>query len=431
VSKDTTSALRGYISAVLVLTAIAIMVVAFRGYVQHLPYPFNHLLFFPWERFSDLTHYVGKCAAFASGAPFRGGDQPTWIYPAPAAYLTCDLLNHTAAPIVLLSLVSLFICAFATLTLWRAAKAYGNQLALAGAAISVTLLTSYPLAYGLDRANLETLMMGFVFLFIVFFAKENYWLAAAALVCAACIKPYPAFFAVLLLFRHRYRETAVAAAAFLALNYAALIGFGTSAGESFRGIQAGWKYFVENRVVTITPSEIGFDHSLFSVVKRAVQILFHPALDGFGAYYQPYLLVMAVAGLALLWRIRKMPVLNQFFALTLVTVYWPFVAYDYNLLELYLPWGLFVLFLLQEKAPPITARAALWILIPCAIAFTPQSFLLGPWSGFGGQIKAIALTAMLFAVLKNPLPAALFGERRVCSQEEMPLPVHIAEEVAY
>jgi hypothetical protein len=51
-------------------------------------------------------------------------------------------------------------------------------------------------------------------------------------------------------------------------------------------------------------------------------------------------------------------------------------------------------------------------LIPCAIIFTPQSYLIIEGiGGFGGQVKALVLLYLLIVVLKNPMPSdTLFKE---------------------
>jgi hypothetical protein len=402
--------LRHYIAAVAVLTAIALIVVSFRAYGQHLHYPYNNLLFMPWERLSDMNHYAVKCAAFAAGQGFYASVAPTWIYPAPSAYLQCFLLNDTAAAALILNIASATIVGAAVLVLWRAVKKCGHHVHVAGAAIAVTLVTSYPLAYNLDRANLEVIMMGFVFVFIVAFAKERYWAAAFAVACAASIKPYPTLFFMLLLFRRRFRETGAAIAAYGALNLIALAGFGTPIVESYRGIQDALKNFIDTRVVAVFPTEFGFDHSAFALIKRVAGMFTSGDFEPFRPYYVPYFFAMAIAGAVSLWRVRRLPTLNQFFVLTLITVFFPFVAYDYNLIELYLPWGLFLLFLAQQKNPPIHLFSALLILLPCAVAFTPQSFLFAGESGFGGQIKAVALIVLFATALVVPMPSRIFGE---------------------
>ena len=108
--------------------------------------------------------------------------------------------------------------------------------------------------------------------------------------------------------------------------------------------------------------------------------------------------------------------LNCLFALFIVQIIALPKSYDYTLLYLYIPWVVFIMvFLLQEV---YTGRAdwplarVLAILVPCAIAFTPQqNYLVLPGGiSFAGQFKALALLYLLIVVAREPLPCRLFGE---------------------
>jgi hypothetical protein len=195
---------------------------------------------------------------------------------------------------------------------------------------------------------------------------------------------------------------------------------GTPVRESYRGIQDGMQWFVDNRVSVINESEIGFDHSLFSLAKRVYKVLRGPFIDRPDAYhvlYRPYFLLAAALGVFTLLRVWRMPVLNQFFALTIITVWLPWVSYDYTLVQLYIPWGMFLILLMQQDAkqmPAITYRQALLVLLPFAFVFTPQSYLMmrHTVAGFGGQFKAIALLFLFVMALTCPWPGRIFGDRQ-------------------
>jgi hypothetical protein len=409
-------ALRIYLLTIVVLTALAILIVGERWLVQHRPYPYNNIFFIPSELFSDLYHYSEKCQDFRAGLGFHGGEEPRWHYPAPSAYVQCFLLNDTPNPILVLAFLTAAVAGSAALLLWRAAKAFPQHRTLVNWTIVGMLITSYPFGFSLDRGQMEPIMMGFTLLFLVFFIREKYLLAALNLALAASIKPYAAVFFMMLLFRRRFREVAIAAAAFAVFNYVALAGFGTPFSESYRDLQTAMAWFVETRASAIVPAEIGFDHGLFSVIKQVGQHLAPETefeTDAYRPLYLPYFFAAALVGLFTLYRIRRMPVLNQFFALTVAIVLLPWVSYDYTLMELYLPWGLFVIYLLENDLHPdprMTLGKALLILLPCAIAFTPQSYLLGETVGYGGQVKAIALLVLFVSTLVFPMPVSLFRE---------------------
>lgn len=403
-----------YIGAVLLLTVAAAAVLAWRGNVLALnrPFPYNSL-FLNEAPFTDLTHYREKCTAFAEGKGFRGDTPPNWIYPAPAVYLQCSILLDVPHPVRAFIAFTLALAVSGCWLIWWASRDTEHRI-LAGVTIGVTLATAYPLAFVIDRANMESIITAVMLLFLICFAKRRYWLAAALLAAACCIKPYSAVFFFLLLFRKRYLEIATAVCAVAAVNLFSLAGMMPSMVEAYRSIQEGQKQFLHGWVLSIVPDHIGFDHTLFSCVKQFVRLFSgHPLLDSpfMKKIFWPYTLLCAGAAVGIAFWLSRRPVLNQFFAFSIFVVLFPWLSFDYTLIQIYLPWGLFLIYLLQAREGEVSLRQALLILLPCSVVFTPQSYLLGGTvAGFGGQVKAVALCVMLGAVTYYPMPMRLFGE---------------------
>ena len=125
---------------------------------------------------------------------------------------------------------------------------------------------------------------------------------------------------------------------------------------------------------------------------------------------------MPVAGAILIacgfyfWR---KPLLNQLFAVVLLILLLPPVSGDYTLLHLYLPWGVFMIFLVRDVGRgriDFSLKKSLRIIIPCAVILTPQSYLTLQGGGFAGQIKALVLIALLFAIARIDMPSSFFNE---------------------
>jgi hypothetical protein len=305
------------------------------------------------------------------------------------------------------------------------------------AVVAMTTLLSYPFMFLLDRANIE----GFVWILaltgLLAFIRERYLWAGILFAVAAAMKIVPGLFLLLLISKRRYKESAGAAVVGVVVTLASLAAIGPSIGEANRSIAAGLKAFHEIYALHYRASEIGFDHSLFACIKQVLAMATRhvesvdrvlPSVSwvygvaasvGFGALY--------------LLRIRKSPLLNQLFALVIAMITLPHVSGDYTLVYLYLPWGCLLVFLVREVFPGrtrMTARQALAFLAPCAVVFTPQSYLIlfPPVTvSVGGQVKAAALMVLLWSVIRIPLPSSIFGEthaRRLtdCSVDETPLP---------
>jgi hypothetical protein len=58
----------------------------------------------------------------------------------------------------------------------------------------------------------------------------------------------------------------------------------------------------------------------------------------------------------------------------------------------------------------LTHAQMLSLLIPFAVIFTPQSYLVHSVIGFGGQVKALALMAVVAAAVSAPLASSIFNE---------------------
>ncbi len=420
---------------VVVLTGLAIsayLYVYLNGQLGH-GFPYNTLAFMPSERFSDFTAFSQPFQHFGT-AQFQSG---LGNYPAPAAYvylLFFSLIpgHPSAAAVAYDAAVAGVACIAVGLMVFALRR---NRLVSPVAAVLLlTLLTSYPLMFMADRANLEGAAWVAAILGIWAFARDRRGAAAFLFACAAAIKLAPLVLVFLFLRRRDWRNSVVFVGSFVAVNSLALWYAGPSVGQSLGAIMGGMRHLSHDAVLGYSGVQMGVDHSLFSVVKQALlgvcyvagtsRSFFHRMI---GIGYYLYVCTWLVAAVVLTRRFRRLPMLNCIFAAFIVQMIAPPVSYDYTLLYLYIPWALFlVVFLLQEVysgRAHLSFSTALAILIPCAIAFTPQQCYLviggiGHTSplgysghiGFAGQVKALALLYLLVVAALNPMPCRIFGE---------------------
>jgi hypothetical protein len=170
---------------------------------------------------------------------------------------------------------------------------------------------------------------------------------------------------------------------------------------SFRGIANGIHMYGISVLQTINITVIGWDHSLFTVIKRPVlrlsagPSLIHPILN-------TYLLTLAVGGTALFFlRIRKLPLLNQMILLTTAAVFLPPGSYDYTLMLLYVPWAMLVFFAVETAGQRIPGLGAIFICFAGLLAAMCE--LIHHYIGFGGQIRALIFVATFALALRYPL----------------------------
>jgi hypothetical protein len=231
------------------------------------------------------------------------------------------------------------------------------------------------------------------------------------------MKIYPGALLLLFLGKRRYRDFAVGLLAAVVFDVTSLWLAGPRFFETARAIASGMDFFRRTQILEYRRPEVGFEHSFFSCLKQVIHVFLGDTARVNAMLPRVYFAYAAVAalGFAALYglRIRKMPLLNQVFALSALSVTLPFVSYDYTLVHMFAPCALFLLFLVRDAATgiaPITGRQALAFLIPCAVLFTPQSYLLIHGIGFGGQVKTTALLGLTAAAVLIPLKSSIFGE---------------------
>jgi hypothetical protein len=402
------------------LSLVAWIRVLVFGYVLHQPYPYNTFLFIPDARFSDFTIYYSRFRNFGGGSGVFSAPGHPFTYPAPCFIAYLLLVKLFAHPLAVYLCVVLVAVALGALVLYRATVSAGGSAGLIAPVVAMTALLAYPFMFLLDRGNIEGLAWILVLAGLLAFIREKHLLAGSLFAVAAAMKIVPGLFLLLLIPKRRYKELVAATTVGVGVTLASLAVIGPSIGQANRAIAAGLNAFREIYVVHYRPFEIGFDHSLFGFIKQvlalatrdialvdrmlpSVVLVYGAAVSiGFGSLY--------------LLRIRKLPLLNQLFALVIALITLPYVAYDYTLVYLYLPWGCLLVFLVRDVIPGrarMTARQALAFLAPCAVVFTPQSYLIlfpPEVVSVGGQVKTVALMVLLWSAIHIPLPSSIFGE---------------------
>jgi len=234
------------------------------------------------------------------------------------------------------------------------------------------------------------------------------------------MKIFPGLFLLLFIPKRRFKELAAAATVGVAATLVSLALIGPDIGEANRSIAAGLNAFRDIYVLHYRAWEIGFDHSLFGCVKQVLALATRD-VESVDRMLPSVAWVYGAAvsigfGTLYLLRIRKLPLMNQLFALVIAMIALPYVSYDYTLVYLYLAWGCLLVFLVRDVLPGrarMSARQAMAFLAPCAVVFTPQSYLiLFPPAiiSVGGQVKAVALMVLLWSAVRIPLPSSIFGE---------------------
>jgi hypothetical protein len=406
-----------YLSAIAALSAIALSIVYVRGVILNQPYPFNSLLYDPDIRFFDITIFDMRFWSFLRSGDFFGPLSAPYAYPAPAVFATLPFYmvsDNAVVPFLVFMLTAIWV---ATFLVWLHVRGNPGLYTAVTCVLLLTAATSYPFYMLMDRGNIEGLIWVLLALGLASFTAERFWLAALLIGAAASMKPFPGVLLLLLLARRKYREFILGGVTFVVLNLAAMHALSGSVVGTWEKLAAGFGGFADHWVYAYRSHEIGVDHSLFSILKQVVHLKQkYPVLDrtmeSIHLYY--FALVYGSFAAGYLLYFRRLPVLNQLFLFVIASTLFPYVAYDYTLVQVYIPWTAFLLYLCTDIASgraSLTQAQALRILLPCAVIFTPQTYLIiAKGIGCGGQVKALALMALMHAAITIPMPSSLFRE---------------------
>ncbi len=403
-------ALLYYVIVVATLSLVAWQIIFIRGHFFSQGYPYGTFLFIPATTLSDFTIYNDTFDFWLSTGFFKP-THPFSYFPI-SAYLFLVFHYVFSVNVVYFYLLCLLLSIGIMSFLLGYKLRYSTDKWLFWYVIMFTVITSYPFMFEIDRANIEGLIWVFLVCGVLFFIKEYFFMAGAMFAVVAAMKLYPIIFILLLLSKNRYKEFVASIFVLVILLVLPAYGLTGSVCETFSMIFSGQSSFIRGGSPSMHVNAIGFDHSLYSMVRHTLFITqVSIEKQNVAIYYSGFIVIFFIW--LYFFKICQVPLINQTFALVISALLFPIISADYTLIHLYIPWGLFMVFLAYDaESSGFTTKQALNILIPCAIIFTPQSYLIIEGiGGFGGQVKALVLLYLLIVVLKNPMPSnTLFKE---------------------
>jgi Glycosyltransferase family 87 len=364
--------------------------------------------------FRDFLHFDPVTERFSKASTL-----PTIPYPAPMMCVYLLFTRVFPAPLnaylvfIIISATYGAACLILALCSSRSSSSV-NRLLPAGV-VGVSVILSYPLMFVLERANMEGFVWAVLALGLTEFVARHHKTAGVLFALAASMKIFPGVLLLLLLARKRYKELAISVVAFAVFTVIALRLLGPSIPAEIEEVRAGLdKVSATHLVAYFSDMEMGYDHSLFAIVKQVLYLSYGTdpvALNSkIRAAALPYSLLVFSGFAALYWlRIRKLPLLNQAIALIIAAVTLPYVSFEYTLTHVYFAWALFLLFLARDVA---TGRESIsWPAARVMLACFAFVFALAPFGRYAsGQLKTCALMVLLIAVLTVPMRSSLLEE---------------------
>ncbi len=418
-ARDIRVNLRKYLVIVTALFVVEWGLAAVCRYGLHLGSPYTSPLW-PWkERFHDFLDLVPRTLVFPSLGVFTRGDLGLpFQYPSPCIYIFLFLVrcfgNPTAAYLV--SAFGVFFAATAAFSFYLRRLKAGAWTQIV---VWMTLLLGMPLGFLIDSGNIEHVIWLFTALGIVCFIKGWHYPAAVLLGVGGAFKIYPLIFILLFIPRRRYKAMLLAMLVTVTLYFGAVASFDAPFAAVLHAQKVNGEFMRENQVLQVAEGTIRYEHTLLSVYKQVVYWTYKfthhlergPRIE-FDRAVPTYTVLAGLGFLGLYFgMIRKLPLMNQFLALTVCMVLLPYISFEYTLVHLYTAFAAVLVFLLQDVASGkvLLPVARLRRMMLCFAVLFSYISALGLYR-FGGQIKGLVLIALLVLTLKTPMPSSLFGD---------------------
>ena len=354
--------------------------------------------FVPGDMLNDFIGFHHKFVLY--GRPeFFTTREGYVMYPAPMVVLI-HFFHHPLIRRTLLLFIPCMTLIVGSLVygFYRALKKVAFPRAWLGLFVAVVVITSYPLMFEIQRANMEVVVWLFTALGVWAFYRERPYLAAIAVGVAIACKLYPFILLGMFLSAKRYRAMALAIAVAGGLVFASYAAIGPTVHDAYVWNSTNLAMFSKYYAGRI--SHLGFDHSLFGLVK----FLSLKRIDLQG-WVRPYTMVAAGASLIVYFaRLWRLPLPNQIVALSILSIILPPVSYDYTLLNLYPAFAVLVCLAIRAQQAGMTLPHMTTYMVLFAIVFTPESYVILFGAAYGAQVRAVALIVMLVLALRWPLP---------------------------
>lgn len=296
---------------------------------------------------------------------------------------------------------------------WRVLVELGLTRRLALAYIVGTTVLSFPLWFELAQGNIEWVLWLMLTAAVLALCRGHIKTAAVLIGLAGSAKLFPIIYIGLFIPGRRYAGVGIVMLTACLSTVISLWLVCPDIPYSWHQTVLALTSFERHYMAGVRPLEVGFDHSLFAIVKLA--------LTASGSMPNPqktlgvYLVTVACGGVVLFFlRIRRMPVINQVFCLAIAAILLPPVSYDYTLLHLYIGVALLSLFALYRGHvfPGVRAPGLVITFLVLAFVLSPESEII--WHGvrYAGQAKAVALLVLGYLCLRWPFYLPGLEKRR-------------------
>lgn len=363
------------LGSILFFSLIPFGYVFYNGQILGLEFPLNTYLFRPAERFTDLTWYLSFGDAILDGkSPYfiknvaNGIDLPNigpifWSYV--LAFFQYFFPTDPVSAFSWIVLGGSFILLIGYLQ--QSLKQVAELKSLGWLVGLTAFITSYPLLFILDRANLEGVLFLNTAAFWLAYFRKSHKIAIVLLAFATNFKLFPAVFILLYLNKKQWKYFAAFPLICAGLTCLLLAPLDHSIGESLERWRSNTDAYTE-WYYAVLPSN--WNHSLFNLIK--VYWTEYKGLPTNAEYFTlvrgffPFSVVLA--GAVYLWKVRKRSVFQKLLFTTVCMIWLPHISYDYTLVHLYIPF--FILITGVASSQIIAGRTVYWTTLLLVISFS-------------------------------------------------------------
>jgi len=376
--------------------SIAVVYHYVMGYYFGKPWPANTFLHIPEARFYDFKLVVRQSAALD---PF--GEDIGGFTGSPFGQFVGYLFSLIRpAFLQLLIFFGSFFVAFVLMVKYHLyglkAKLNSRQLL---AIFAIAFLT-YPVLFGVDRANFDLLVLPLLFLFALTYERQKYAASTVFLALAIALKPYTAIFVIIYFLDKRFRDGLLAVFNAVFLTAFSLSLFKDGLFLETKKYSAALSHtvdFLSGGEQQVFTSDL---YSLLTVIMRYVGNVLNTEIN---LPAHPWIRVSyaVIAGLLSvylgirLWQKPK-PLWKTLAVLSILIVLLPINSHDYRLIYLFVP-------MLMYLAADERARNDLLIVIMWGLLLVPKNYyhLQHPPQNIGMIINPLLLIGLLICIVPD------------------------------
>lgn len=385
--------------AAIVLVGFSVTVIFhyIMGFYLHLDYPADTFLCNPKLAFNDFTSTMLKIKNFA---PYHHYD--SWVNYFPLAYILWFPFSFIKNRLIGYLIFATGFMAFLTSMNVKFLSTKNLSKMANFRNIFIMTLLSYPVLYILDRGNFDMFLLILFAGFIYAFKSKKYFLSAVLIGIENAIKPFPALFLILFLFKRKYKEL------FLSLIISALLivgGFMLLNGRFFDQISVyiiNLAKFKKLWVDTDNGAALIDSSSLFAGLKFLLcysgKVISVQTLERFYSCIS-FIITSAV----IFFVYREKVYWKKVTLLTLQMLLMPYIIIDYKLIFLYVPIWLFLNS--EEKTAFDAAYAVLFGLL----LFSKKMFSYFDLTG--GTIGFVSLGVMVNPIIMLTFMGLIISEQ--------------------